>query len=268
VSRRRSPSALVAGLAALALLLFLALPLLALILATSPAAFIEGLRHPLTWPALWLSLRTTAAAMALILLLGTPLAWWLARTSGRAARLVEAIVQLPIVVPPAVAGLALLLTLGRRGLLGPAMERFGLEPAFTTVAVVIAQIFVGAPFYVQAASAAFASLDERLLIVARTLGASPGRVFLRIALPLSRRGLLAGAALAWTRALGEFGATLMFAGNYPGRTQTLPLAVYSALEVDLGAAQALSVLLVMIGFGVLLLLRGRLIPARPERRTP
>jgi molybdate transport system permease protein len=236
-----------------ALVAFLALPLGALFVTSGPAALVEGLRHPITAPALLLSLATTAASLALVLALGTPLAYWLGRSQARAARLVGAIVQLPIVVPPAVAGLALLLTFGRRGLLGGA----GLELAFSTAAVVVAQLFVAAPFYVQAAAAAFAAIDERLLVVARTLGAGPARVFFRVALPLARPGLLAGAALAWARALGEFGATLMFAGNLPGRTQTLPLAVYTALESDLRAAQALAVVLVLVAFALLALLRRR-----------
>jgi molybdate transport system permease protein len=210
------------------------------------------LRHPITPPALLLSLGTSSASVIVLVALGTPLAWWLGRTGGRLARFVETAVQLPIVVPPAVAGLALLLTFGRRGLLGG-----WFDIAFSTTAVVLAQTFVAAPFYVQAATASFAALDDDLLVVARTLGASRAKVLFRVALPLARRGLLAGAALAWARALGEFGATLMFAGNLSGRTQTLPLAVYTALETDLRAAQALAVLLVVVALLLLFALRRR-----------
>jgi molybdate transport system permease protein len=167
------------------------------------------------------------------------------------------VVQLPIVVPPAVAGLALLLALGRRGLLGPLLEGLGIDIAFSTIAVILAQVFVAAPFYIQAATTAFAAIDENLLVVGRTLGASPPGVLFRIALPLARRGLVAGAALAWARALGEFGATLMFAGNLQGRTQTLPLAVYTALESDVRAAQALAVILVVIALAIIIFLRPR-----------
>jgi molybdate transport system permease protein len=231
-----------------ALLAFLALPIVALLATSGPAAWLAGLRDPITLPALLLSLATTAVSLALVVVTGTPLAWWLARTRGRTARAVETLVQLPIVTPPAVAGLALLLAFGRRGLLGT-------ELAFTPFAVVLAQVFVAAPFYVQAAASAFAAVDDRLLVVARTLGASRTRVLFAVALPLARRGLVAGAALAWARALGEFGATLMFAGNLSGRTQTLPLAVYTALEGNLAASQALAVLLVLVALALLLVVR-------------
>lgn len=239
------------------LLAFLALPLAALLLTSSPAELVSGLRHPVTLPALALSLVTTLTSLLLVVLGGTPLAYWLSRAQGRVARLAELLIQLPIVVPPAVAGIALLLAFGRKGLLGPWLEELGIIVSFSTAAVVLAQVFVAAPFYVQSAAAAFAALDEQLLIVARTLGASPARVFFRIALPLAIDGLISGAALAWARALGEFGATLMFAGNMAGQTQTLPLAIYTALESDLRAAQALSLVLVLFAFGLLLILRGR-----------
>jgi molybdate transport system permease protein len=240
-----------------ALFVFLLLPVVALFVTSGPSAWWAGLRHPITASALLLSLGTTAASLALIVLLGTPLAWWLARSRTRLAHVVETVVGLPIVIPPAVAGLALLLAFGRFGLAGPLLERAGLTLSFSTAAVVLAQTFVAAPFYVQAAAATFTALDEDLLIVARTLGASRPRVFFRVALPLARGGLVAGAALAWARALGEFGATLMFAGNLSGRTQTLPLAVYTALESDLRAAQALAVVLVLVALALLVVLRRR-----------
>jgi molybdate transport system permease protein len=242
---------------AVGLALFLALPVLALLITSSPDKLLAGLRHPVTLPALWLSVATTSLALSLVVLGGTPLAFWLSRGRGGLGRVVEVLVQLPMVIPPAVAGIALLLSFGRRGLFGPLLEGAGIHVAFSTAAVVMAQVFVGAPFYVQAASASFASLDRQLLSVARTLGASPARVFFRVALPLARDGLIAGAAMAWARALGEFGATLMFAGNLPGRTQTLPLAIYTALESDLRAAQALSLLLVLFAFALLAVLRSR-----------
>jgi molybdate transport system permease protein len=240
-----------------ALLAFLIVPVVALFVTGSPSDWIAGLRHPITAPALALSMTTTAATLAILLVFGTPLAWWLGRSDARAARLVETLVQLPIVAPPAVAGLALLLAFGSRGLVGALLGKAGVDIAFSTIAVILAQTFVAAPFYVQAATAAFAGIDENLLIVARTLGASPAGVLFRIALPLARRGLVAGAALAWARALGEFGATLMFAGNLTGRTQTLPLAVYTALESDLRAAQALAVLLIVVALALLVFLRPR-----------
>jgi molybdate transport system permease protein len=239
--------------AAGALLLLLALPIAALVGSTGPDALVAGLRHPLVGPALRVSAVTSAAALTAIVLLGTPLAWILARSSGRAVRVVEALVQLPVVVPPAVAGVAMLLAFGRRGLLGELAH--GASLAFTPAAVVLAQVFVAAPFYVQAAATAFRAVDEDLLLVARTLGASRGRAFLRVALPLAAQGLAGGAALAWARALGEFGATLMFAGNLTGRTQTLPLAIYTALEDDLRAAQALSLVLVAAAAALLFVVR-------------
>jgi molybdate transport system permease protein len=239
------------------LLAFLVIPVVALFITGSPADWMAGLRHPITVPALLLSVVTTALSLGVIVVFGTPLAWWLGRSEARVARLVETVVQLPIVVPPAVAGLALLLAFGRRGLLGPALQGLGIDIAFSTIAVVLAQVFVAAPFYIQAATTAFAGINENLLVVARTLGARPSTVLFRIALPLARRGLIAGAALAWARALGEFGATLMFAGNLSGRTQTLPLAVYTALESDVRAAQALAVLLVAIALVIIVLLRPR-----------
>jgi molybdate transport system permease protein len=240
-----------------AMLAFLVVPVVALFVTGSPADWLAGLRNPITVPALLLSLTTTALSLAVLVAFGTPLAWWLGRSEARAARLLETVVQLPIVVPPAVAGLALLLAFGRRGLLGPLIEGLGLDIAFSTTAVVLAQVFVAAPFYIQAATAAFAGIDENLLVVARTLGARPATVLFRVALPLARRGLIAGAALAWARALGEFGATLMFAGNLTGKTQTLPLAVYTALESDVRAAQALAVILVVIALVIIIFLRPR-----------
>jgi molybdate transport system permease protein len=190
--------------------------------------------------------------------LGTPLAWSLAQGRSRAIRAIETVVELPIVVPPAVAGVALLLAFGRRGLLAGWLYPRGFSFAFSTAAVVLAEIFVSAPFFIQATTSAFRRVDPRLLVVARTFGASPLRVFSRIAVPMALPGLVAGAAMSWARSLGEFGATLMFAGNLQGRTQTLPLAIYTALESDLRAAQALSIVLVFAAFALLLVVRATL----------
>jgi molybdate transport system permease protein len=235
--------------------LFLALPLTALVLTTTRAELASGLRDPLVWPALRLSLLTTTTSLCITVALGTPLAWTLARARGRVARGLEVLFQLPVVIPPAVAGVALLLAFGRRGLLAGWLYPVEWAAPFTTAAVVMAEVFVAAPFYVQAATSAFRRLDENLLTVARTFGASPARVLLRVALPLATRSLVAGAAMSWARALGEFGATLMFAGNLQGRTQTLPLAIYAALEGDLHAARALSVVLVVVALALLLFVR-------------
>jgi molybdate transport system permease protein len=242
------------GLAA-ALLTLLVLPFVALLVDGGPRAILRGFECTLTLPALRLSMETTAISVVFVVLGGTPLAWWLARSKWRSAKWLETLLQLPVVIPPAVGGIALLLAFGRRGLFGGWLERMGFSPSFSTVAVVMAQVFVSAPFYLQAAVLAFGRLDQNLLAVARTLGASPPRLFFQVALPLAKPALIGGAAMSWARALGEFGATLMFAGNLTGKTQTLPLAIYTALEVDVRTAQALSLLLVLFAFGLLLALR-------------
>lgn len=251
------------ALGALLLLLF-ALPLLALLLSTSPAELSAGLGHPRFAPALLLSLRSTVFSLLCVLALGTPLAWWLARSRRRRARVIELLVNLPIVVPPAVVGVGLLQAFGRRGLFGEALEAAGVSVVFTEAAVVLAQVVVAGPFYVQAAATAFRKVDSEMLAVARTLGATPREAFVHIAIPIALPGLVAGASLAWARSLGEFGATLLFAGNFPGKTQTLPLAIFSALESDLSIAVAFSLALVALGA---LLLVGLRLAARQSGST-
>jgi molybdate transport system permease protein len=240
------------------MLLLLVVPLFALLVASSPTDVVAGIESPLFGPALWLSARTTLASLVLVVATGTPLAWWLASSAGRPALVLEALVDLPVVIPPAVVGIALLETFGRSGLFGGALTALGIQIPFTTLAVVLAQVVVSAPFYVQAAAAAFRRVDRDLLLVARTLGQSRRGAFLRVALPLALPGLTGGATLAWARALGEFGATLLFAGNLPGTTQTMPLAIYMALESDVRVAVALS--LVLASVSVLLLFVLRLAP--------
>jgi molybdate transport system permease protein len=225
-----------------ALLTVIVLPLLALVLGSSPSEVLAGIKHPLFAPALWLSLRTSVLSVVLVVLTGTPLALMLSRAPP-SLRWVQALVELPIVVPPAVVGVGLLQAFGRQGLLGPALASVGLSLPFTSWAVVMAQVVVASPFYVSAAVVAFRRIDPDLLLVARTLGASPTRAFMRVALPVAAPGLVAGAAMCWARALGEFGATLLFAGNLGGVTQTMPLAIFSALETDLSVAVALSLAL-------------------------
>ncbi len=246
------------------MLALLALPLVALAGASSPGDIAVGARHPLFLPALWLSARTTVVTVAIIVLAGTPAAWWLATRPGRAPRIVEVLVDLPIVVPPAVMGIALLEAFGRNGLLGPALAAVGVRIPFTTPAVILAQLVVAAPFYIQGSAAAFRRIDPELILVARSLGKSAAGAFLRVVLPLALPGMIAGAALAWARALGEFGATLFFAGNFTGVTQTMPLAIYTALESDTRLAIALAV--VLVGASALLLLPLRAVPALVSRR--
>lgn len=240
------------GLSAL-LLLFLAIPVGALLVRALEsgegwdARAFEVLRQ-----ALGLSLITTALAMVFVIALGTPLAFLLARSRFPGAPVVEALVDLPIVLPPAVAGIALLMAFGRNGLVGRWLAEGGVTLGFTTAAVVIAQLFVAAPFYVIAARGGFARVDRELEEMAADLGASPGKVFRTVTLPLVAPSLIAGAVLAWARALGEFGATIMFAGSFPGVTQTMPLAIYGRFGAgDLPAALLLSVVLLMASLVVL-----------------
>ena len=236
-------------------LAFLFLPLVAVFIAIPPSQALRDLATPVAVSALGLSLRTTVLAVLAIIAFGTPLAYWLSRARFRGKRLLEAAVQMPIVVPPAVAGVGLLLVFGRRGMLGPALDAAHLSVAFSTAAVVIAQAFVAGPFYVVAARQAFDAIDVDLVAVSRTLGASPARAFLSVELPLAAPGILAGAALSWARALGEFGATMLFAGNLPGVTQTLPLAIYTALDSGLDVAVAMAALLLFAAFALLLMIR-------------
>ncbi len=241
---------------ALGLALFLGLPLVGLLARTAAAsALLDALRRPIVLEALRLSLLTSLIVLLLALLLGSPLALVLARQRWRGIGLLDSLVDLPIVLPPAVAGLALLLTFGRRGLLGTPLAAAGIELPFTTAAVVLAGLFVAAPFYVRAARSGFLSVPRELEEAARVEGASEWQVFRFVSVPVAAPALFGGAILCWARALGEFGATIMFAGQFMGRTQTMPLAIYAALESDLDAALALSVLLLAISFALLLLFR-------------
>ncbi len=202
--------------------------------------------------ALWVSLKTSLIAHVFILAVGTPAAYLLANRSFRGRTLVVSLLELPLVLPPAVAGLGLLAAFGRSGLLGGELRTLGLQIPFTQLAVVLAVCFVASPFYLRGAIAAFESVDPSLLAAGRTLGAGPARVFARIALPLALGGLGAGSTLAFARGLGEFGATIMFAGSLPGRTQTAPLAIYDSLDEDFGVALGLGALLVAVSIGILL----------------
>lgn len=237
------------------LLLTLTIPLAALARSTSLEALLQGLHHPLFWPAIALSVRTTLVSLTITVATGTPLAWWLATSGSRLARLSGVIVDLPIVIPPAVMGVALLQTFGRQGLFGPALERAAIRVSFTESAVLLAQVVVSAPFFVQAAANAFRRIDLDMLTVARTLGASRQVALFRVAVPIALPGLAVGASLAWARSLGEFGATLLFAGNRTGVTQTMPLAIFTALESDVHLAVVFSLVLAAMGAGLLLLLR-------------
>jgi molybdate transport system permease protein len=241
---------------ALVLALFLALPLLGLLTrAVSTTGLTSTLGKPIVVDALRLSLLTTSTVLVITLALGSPLALLLARRRGPFISALDTLVDLPIVLPPAVAGLALLLTLGRRGVLGGSLQAFGIELPFTTAAVVLAGVFVAAPFYVRAARSGFLAVPPEIEDAARVEGASNWQLFRNVTAPLAAPSLLGGAVLCWARALGEFGATIMFAGSFQGRTQTMPLAIYAALESDTDAAIGLSVLLLAVSFVLLVLFR-------------
>jgi molybdate transport system permease protein len=233
-------------------LVFLGLPLVALFVDTSPADLISSLGDQASVDALRLSLETSAIALVLIVVIGTPAAWLLATREFRMKPALVTLIELPLVLPPAAAGIALLASLGPNGIVGGLLDDAGLTLVLTTAGVVVAMTFVASPFYLRQAQAAFESLDPRLLEASRTLGASEARTFIRVGLPLSRHGLVAGGALAWGRALGEFGATLMFAGSLQGVTQTAPLAIYERFSSNFDDALALSAVLVAVSAAILL----------------
>ncbi len=240
------------------LLLFLLLPLAALFTRTSLAQIQTSLAEPVVRQAIWLSFTTTLISLALILIFGTPVAYALAARRGKTEKLIDTLVDLPTVLPPSVAGIALLLAFGRRGLLGSWLNEWGIAIAFTQIAVVLAQSFVAAPFYIKAASIAFANVEPELRQAAALDGATPWQVFRFIIVPLAWLGLVSGAVMSWARALGEFGATILFAGNLPGVTQTMPLAIYLGFESNLDIAVTLSVILMGCSFGALLLAKALL----------
>lgn len=268
--RRRRTDGGVTGFALPAglLALFLGLPVVVLVArAVVGRSLAEALATPAVLDALALSLVTTSISLVLVIALGVPLAFVLARRRFRGAALVETAVDLPIVLPPSVAGLALLLVFGRRGLLGEALELGGVSIAFTTVAVILAQTFVAAPLFVRSARAGLAGVDRDLEDAARVDGASERHVFRWVTVPLAAPALAAGLVMCWARALGEFGATIMFAGSIQGRTQTLPLVVYAEFQAgDLDASIAAAAILVLAAFGVLVAVRvlhwGRALDAR------
>jgi molybdate transport system permease protein len=233
-------------------LTFLILPIVAIFVDSSPAELLDSLGEPGALDALWLSLRATAASIAIILLVGTPAAYLLATRSFRGRAMVVTLIELPLVLPPAVAGIALLAAVGSGGILGGAVEAAGIELSFATAGVVVALTFVASPFYIRQAMASFAAVDPALLDASRTLGASEARGFARVMIPVALPGLAAGTALALGRALGEFGATLMFAGSFQGITQTVPLAIYDQFSTDFDSALALSAVLVAVSAAILL----------------
>jgi len=251
----RWPARILVGILAGSFFLFLGVPLASLLLHEPPEALWSSMQQPEVFLALQLSLVTTCASTLLAVLFGLPVAYVLARMHFPGRKLLETLVTIPTVLPPVVAGVALLLTFGRVGLIGRYLDLFGITLPFTTAAVVMAQVFVSSPFFVNSARAGLEQLDTRYEQAAYTLRASPFYAFRRVVLPLIRPALLSGIGLAWARALGELGATITFAGNFPGITQTMPIAVYIAAETDIDTAVAISVVLMAVSFGVLLALR-------------
>lgn len=253
-ARRAHPPAVLVG-ASLVLIALLGLPTAVLLWRAVQPEAMQTLLAPVAAEALRLSLLTTGLSMGLTVLLGTPLAYLLARYRFRGRRLLDALVDLPVVLPPVVAGVALLLVFGRNGVIGGPLDAVGVPLAFTTAAVVLAQTFVASPFFVRTLKVGLAAVPRELEAAALTDGANRWQAFWRVTLPLASGAFLEGLVLAWARALGEFGATIVFAGSLAGRTRTLPLAIYAALERDLDAAVALAGILTVAALGLFLLFR-------------
>jgi molybdate transport system permease protein len=251
----RAAFAAVLALATAVALAFLVLPVAAIFLRVPPGDLLGALGRDVTQDALLVSLKTSAIAHAAVLVVGTPAAYFLARRRFRGRAAVLTLIELPLVLPPAVAGIALFAAFGRTGLLGDELNALGVQIPFTQAAVILAVAFVESPFYFRGAIAAFEGVDDGLIDAARTLGAGPARVFARVAVPLAAGGLAAASALALARGLGEFGATIIFAGSLQGVTQTLPLAVYAQFEQDFDTALAISALFIVVGAVLLVALK-------------
>ena len=252
--------------AALLALAFLLLPIVAIFAHTTPGRLVDQLSNPVVRDAFVVSLKTSTLAQLLIVVLGTPAAFLLASRRFRGHSLAITLVELPLVLPPAVAGIGLLAAFGRMGLLGSSLHGLGVTLPFTQSAVTLAVAYVASPLYIRQAIAAFEAVDPNLVAASRTLGAGPVRTFFRVVLPLARGGLAAGEALAFARGLGEFGATIMFAGSLQGVTQMLPLAIYEAFAIDFDTALALGALLVVVS-AVLLVVLKLVLSWQPSRRT-
>lgn len=254
-NRKYLVSLILFGLVVIITILFFTLPLISLLLRITPEEFISAILEPDVSNAILLSLITAGTATVIIVLLGTPLAYLNARVEYPGRTFVETLLDLPIVLPPSVAGLALLVLFGRRGLIGGYLHDAGITIIFTTLAVIIAQVFVAGPLYIRQAKSAFAMVDQVYESAARTLGGTPLTTFLKVTVPLAWTGLVSGVILGFARAIGEFGATIMVAGNLPGKTQTMPLAIYGMMQSDLTASIALSLVLIGISCIILVLIR-------------
>ena len=242
--------------ASLPLLLFLLLPCIALIVRVSPSGVLSNLANTQVGEAILLSGTTTIITTLVTIVAGTPVAYLLARRKFPGRAILDTLIDLPVVLPPSVAGIALLMAFGRRGLLGEYLGSLGISIPFTQAAVILAQLFVSSPLYIKSAQAGFAGVDREYEQAAAIDGASRWRIFRAVTLPLSLTALAGGAIMAWARALGEFGATIIFAGNFPGRTQTMPLAIYIGFEIDLNVALTLALILLVVSFIVLAVVKG------------
>lgn len=249
--------ALKVGLALLLLFAatFIALPVASLFIKSASGVTLETLWNPVVIDALTLSLFTATTSVVVVIILGTPLSYLNARFDYPGKEIADSLIELPVVMPPMVGGIALLMAFGRMGVLGQHLHAWDVNIAFTTVAVVVAQIFVSMPFYLRQARISFEDVDLVLENAARTLGASRTRVFFSVTLPIATNGLISGAIMAFARALGEFGATIMFAGNFQGRTQTMPLAIYTAMQGNLEVSLCLALMLVAISFAIIALVK-------------
>jgi molybdate transport system permease protein len=237
-------------------ILFIVLPILSVFLRLSPGEFWTNLKLQQVQQAIQLSLATSLATVGLTVLIGTPVAYLLCCRRSRFYRLIDTLMDLPTVLPPSVAGVALLMTFGRQGFVGAWLSPLGVSIPFTNLAVVLAQMFVAAPFYIKAATLGFANIDCELKKAAALDGANRWQVFHLIVVPMSWMSLVSGCVITWARALGEFGATIIFAGNFPGRTQTMPLAIYIGFELDLNVALTLSAILICCSFLMIMLVKG------------
>ena len=237
-------------------LLFIAVPLLAMFLRLSPLEFWQNLRQDQVLTAIRISLITSLSTVGITLLFGTPVAYLLARRRTRLNRFIDTLIDLPTLLPPAVAGVALLITFGRRGLVGIWLASLGISLPFTTPAVIMAQTFIAAPLYIKAATLGFEAVDCELRKAAALDGANRWQTFRYVMFPMARSSILSGSVMTWARAMGEFGATIIFAGNFPGRTQTMPLAIYLGFEIDMNVALTLSVILICFSFLTLVLIKG------------
>lgn len=236
-------------------ILFILLPILALFFRLTPADFIQSLDKTQAFQAIKLSINTSLITVCVALLFGTPVAYFISKRTSPYHRFIDVLIDLPTVLPPSVAGVALLMAFGRQGIVGHWLNPLGISLPFTTAAVVMAQSFVAAPLFIKSATLGFNDIDCELKKAAALDGANRWQIFRYIMVPMSRTSLISGGILTWVRALGEFGATIIFAGNFPGRTQTMPLAIYLGFEVDIDVAITLSIILIVFSFSVLILLK-------------